>query len=76
MTRILGLRQPSRPLRVPVRCPSRAPVVTYKEQVGDIARAIRWVHDDASDHGGDPSRVFLMRYSAGAHLDALFGADN
>jgi arylformamidase len=51
------------------------PVVTYKEQAGDIARAIRWVHEHASDHGGDPSRVFLMGHSAGAHLAALVGTD-
>ena len=52
------------------------PEVTYKEQAGDIARAIHWVHDHARDHGGDPSRVFLMGHSAGAHLAALVGADS
>src|SRR3954469_15337709 len=31
------------------------PAVPYKEQAGDIAEAIRWVHDHAGDHGGDPS---------------------
>jgi arylformamidase len=51
------------------------PVVTYKEQAGDIARAIHWVHEHARDHGGDPNRVFLMGHSAGAHLAALVGTD-
>ena len=51
------------------------PVVTYKEQAEDIARAIRWVHDHARDHGGDPSRLFLMGHSAGAHLAALVSTD-
>ena len=41
------------------------PKVTSKEQAGDIARAIRWVHDHIGDHGGDPGRVFLMGHSAG-----------
>ena len=41
------------------------PAVTYKEQAGDIAQAIRWVHDHAREHGGDPGRIFLMGHSAG-----------
>jgi acetyl esterase/lipase len=49
--------------------------VTYKEQAGDIAQAIRWVKDHAREHGGDPGRVFLMGHSAGAHLAALVGTD-
>jgi arylformamidase len=52
------------------------PVVTYKEQAGDIAKAIHWVHNHAKDHGGDPRRVFLMGHSAGAHLAALVGTDD
>ena len=51
------------------------PAVTYKEQAGDIAQAIRWVHDHAGEYGGDPGRVFLMGHSAGAHLAALVGTD-
>jgi acetyl esterase/lipase len=51
------------------------PAVTYSEQAGDIAQAIRWVHDHAREHGGDPGRVFLMGHSAGAHLAALVGTD-
>jgi acetyl esterase/lipase len=51
------------------------PAVTYKEQVGDIAQAIRWVKDHAREHGDDPGRVFLMGHSAGAHLVALVGSD-
>jgi arylformamidase len=51
------------------------PAVTYREQAGDIARAIRWVHDHSREYGGDPGRVFLMGHSAGAHLAALVGTD-
>src|SRR5437016_2932048 len=29
------------------------PSVTVKEMTGDIAKAIRWVHDHAKDYGGD-----------------------
>jgi acetyl esterase/lipase len=51
------------------------PAVTYKEQAGDIAQAIRWVKDHAREHGGAPGRIFLMGHSAGAHLVALVGTD-
>jgi acetyl esterase/lipase len=47
------------------------PAVTYREQAGDIARAIHWVKDHAQEHGGDPGRIFVMGHSAGAHLAAL-----
>src|SRR3954471_3878533 len=52
------------------------PAVTYKEQAGDIAQAIRWVHDHARVYGGDPGCIFLMGHSAGAHLAALVGTDH
>jgi acetyl esterase/lipase len=51
------------------------PAVTYKEQAGDIAQAIRWAKDHSGEHGGDPGRIFLMGHSAGAHLAALVGTD-
>src|SRR3954467_578274 len=52
------------------------PAVTYKEQAGDIAQAIRWVHEHAREYGGDPGCIFLMGHSAGAHLVALVGTDH
>src|SRR4051812_44585398 len=52
------------------------PAVTYKEQAGDIAQAVRWVHDHAGEFGGDPGRLFLMGHSSGAHLAALVGTDD
>src|SRR5687768_9708952 len=30
------------------------PQVTVKEMTGDVAKAIRWVHDHAKEHGGKP----------------------
>src|SRR5437879_454546 len=33
------------------------PRVTVKEMAGDIARAIRWVHDPAGEYGGDPKSI-------------------
>src|SRR5436309_6551057 len=43
---------------------------------GDIAKAIRWVHDHAKDYGGDPEAIFVMGHSAGAHLAALVCTDD
>jgi len=52
------------------------PHVTIQEMAGDIARALRWVHDHAAEHGGDPRRIFVMGHSAGAQLAALICTDS
>lgn len=52
------------------------PNVTVKEMTGDIARAIRWIHDHAREYGGDPNSIFVMGHSAGAHLAALVCTDD
>lgn len=51
------------------------PEATIKQMAGDVAKAIRWVHDNAKDHGGDPNRLFVMGHSAGAQLAALVCTD-
>ena len=51
------------------------PEVTVKEMTGDVARAIRWVHDHASEYGGDGKWIVVMGHSAGAHLAALVCTD-
>jgi arylformamidase len=52
------------------------PEVTVKEMTGDIARAIRWVHDHAEKYGGSPETIFVAGHSAGAHLAALVCTDD
>jgi len=52
------------------------PKVTVTEMTGDIAKAIRWVHDHAQEYGGDPKSIFVMGHSAGAHLAALVCTDD
>ena len=52
------------------------PNVTVKEMTGDIAKAIRWIHDHAKDYGGDPDTIYVMGHSAGAHLAALVCTDD
>jgi acetyl esterase/lipase len=42
----------------------------------DIAKSIRWVHDNIAKHGGDPKRLYVMGHSAGAQLAALICTDH
>jgi len=43
--------------------------------IEDAARAVAWVHQHASEVGGDPGRIFLMGHSAGAHIASLLTFD-
>jgi acetyl esterase/lipase len=52
------------------------PSVAIKEMAGDVAKAIRWTHDHATDYGGDPNTIFVMGHSAGAQLAALVCTDD
>jgi acetyl esterase/lipase len=42
----------------------------------DVAKAIRWVSDNIATYGGDPTRIFLMGWSAGGQLAALLCTDD
>ena len=44
--------------------------------IHDIAKSLRWVHENIATHGGDPRRVFVMGHSAGAQLAALLCTDD
>jgi arylformamidase len=50
--------------------------VPMESIVRDVAKSVRWVHDNIARRGGDPKRMFLMGHSAGAQLAALLCADN
>jgi acetyl esterase/lipase len=41
----------------------------------DAAHAVAWTEAHASEYGGDPSSLFLMGHSAGAHIGALLATD-
>lgn len=51
------------------------PEVTFPAFIEDGARAMRWVHDNVAQYGGDPRQVFLMGHSAGAHIAAMIALD-
>jgi acetyl esterase/lipase len=51
-----------------------APACGFPGQITDVAKAIHWAYDHASEYGGDNSRVFLAGDSAGAHYSSLYAA--
>src|SRR5688572_14857388 len=52
------------------------PSVDMETIVRDIAKSIRWVHDNIGQHGGDPRRLLVGGHSAGAQLAALVCIDD
>ena len=48
-----------------------APGAKYPEQVDDCRRALKWVYENISRHGGNPDRIFVGGHSAGGHLASL-----
>ena len=51
------------------------PQVTWREQIADVAAAVRWMSNHASDYGGARDCVFVMGHSAGAQLAARIAVD-
>jgi acetyl esterase/lipase len=51
------------------------PDTAFPGFIDDAAAAVRWARDHASETGGDPSRIFLMGHSAGAHIAMLLATD-
>ncbi len=47
------------------------PEVTWPENGEDCAAAVGWAYRNIGTYGGDPSRLFLVGHSAGAHLAAM-----
>lgn len=51
------------------------PAVRYPAFIEDGARAVAWTRREIGRYGGDPSRIFLMGHSAGAHIAAMLAYD-
>jgi len=51
------------------------PEVEVTDQMRDVTRAVAWVKRNIARYGGDPSQIFLLGHSAGAHMVALLGTD-
>ena len=54
---------------------SSRPAIGIKDIEGDLAKAIRWLHDNAGSFGGNGNFIFVMGHSAGAQLAALLCTD-
>jgi acetyl esterase/lipase len=52
------------------------PKVDMGTLIRDVAKALHWTHEHASEYGGDPDRIFVMGHSAGAQLAALLCTDD
>jgi acetyl esterase/lipase len=53
----------------------KAPANVFPAFIDDAASATAWARRHASELGGDPSRIYLMGHSAGAHIAALLATD-
>ena len=47
------------------------PPYAFPQNAEDVAAAIAWVLANIGDYGGNPSQLFLLGHSAGAHLASL-----
>ena len=52
------------------------PSVKMGDIIRDVAKAMRWTHDNIAKHGGDPTRVLVMGHSSGGQLAALTCTDD
>jgi hypothetical protein len=44
--------------------------------IRDVAKAMRWTHENIAKYGGDPSRVLVMGHSSGGQLAAITCTDD
>ncbi len=51
------------------------PNVVFPAFIEDAALAVRWARDNAARFNADPTRIYLMGHSAGAHIAALLVLD-
>jgi acetyl esterase/lipase len=51
------------------------PAVTVQEQVQEVAKALKYLIENATRLNFDPKRVILMGHSSGAHVATLLGTD-
>lgn len=52
-----------------------SPAIQHPAHVEDVCSAIAWVQTHIGRYGGDPSKIYLLGHSAGAHLAALAAVD-
>jgi len=50
--------------------------IQHPEHVKDLAASIKWLYDNAAEHGYSTEKFFVGGFSSGAHLAALIGLDD
>lgn len=50
--------------------------IKHPEHIKDIAKAFRWLYDNADENGYDKNRIYIGGFSSGAHLSALLSLNN
>ena len=53
----------------------QAPEFKYPSGAQDVGAAVAWARSHAAEHGGDPSRIFIMGHSAGAAHTGCYAYD-
>ena len=53
----------------------KAPAYRFPTFMTDAATAVAWARAHGRELGGDPSRIYVMGHSAGAHIAVLLAAD-
>jgi len=75
MYRFVGAALAKRGVVVVIPDYRRYPEVRFPAFMDDAAAAVAWSHNHIARYGGDPSRMFLMGHSAGAHIATLLALD-
>jgi acetyl esterase/lipase len=75
MYRFIGASLAARGVLVVIPDYRLYPEVRFPKFMDDAAQAVAWTHANAARLGGDPSRLFLMGHSAGAHIATLLALD-
>ncbi len=52
-----------------------SPDAKHPVNAQDVADALVWLHENATHYSADPEKIFMIGYSAGAHLAALVSID-
>jgi len=50
--------------------------IKHPEHMKDIAASVKWLYQNAAEHGYDREKIFIGGFSSGAHLAALIGLDD
>ena len=52
-----------------------SPAIRHPVHMQDVARAFAWLHQNGTQYGADPNKIFVAGGSAGGHLAALLALD-